>query len=150
MQVTEERLSLVLARRDHTRGLDRNPVALLVLESMAASRAGHSGPIRKAGLFLLDLIGANEPDATVLTLPVAMQILRSEESIPAEAMRARLLEAGGRDLLLGLSLQALLGEPALRRKQHERRDPVVRTLYLLIRMFEAQEETDALERALRT
>ena len=150
MRVTEERLSAALSRNDHEhRLLESNPVAALIVESMAASHPSCSQEIRQAGNFFLDVIGANERDATRLTLPVAMQVLARDEPTPLAEMRSSLAEIGERDLLLGLSIQALLPRSGLRkrRRSQREREAVVRTLYLLVGMFETQEEIDALEQA---
>lgn len=143
MRVSEERLSAVLTRADLAAGLtEANPVAALIVESLAASDAEHSEAIRHAGRFFLDLVRANEEDATTLTLPIAMQTLTGTQSVSQQEMRAYLGAIAARDLLLGMSLGALL--PC----RHASRETagVVHILYLLVRMFEAQEEADRLDR----
>ncbi len=150
MRVTEERLGAALSRNDHEhRLLESNPVAALIIESMAASHPSCSQEVRQAGNFFLDIIGANERDGTRLTLPVAMQVLARDDAIPLAQMRSSLAEITERDLLLGLSIQALLPRSGLRkrRRNQREREAVVRTLYLLVGMFETQEEIDALEQA---
>lgn len=152
MHVTEERLSEVLSRRDHAEGLLKtNPVAALILESMATAHPRHADSVRHAGGFLLDLLQGSDGDPTHLSLPVAMQVLSRDEFVPLEEMQAYLGEMASRDLLLGLSAQALLAHPSRRRRRRRRqerkgeREAVTRTLYLLVRMFETQEEVDRLD-----
>lgn len=150
MRISEERLSKVLTRGDHGRGLiERNPVAALIVEAMAAAHLKHGDEVKAAGALFCDLVGANEDDATRLSLPVAIQVLNRDEAVPVGRMRAHLAELAGRDLLLGMSVHALFGGSGIgkRRRHHRDRDAVVRTIYLLVRMFEAQEEADELERA---
>jgi hypothetical protein len=143
MRVSEERLGAVLTRGDLAVGLaEANPVAGLIVESLAASDPEHSEGVRHAGRFFLDLVRANEPDATKLTLPVAMQTLSREELVSRHEMKEYLARIAAEDLLLGMSLDALLAGD---RPVRERR-AVIRVLYLLIRMFEAQEEADRLDR----
>jgi len=143
MRVSEERLGAVLTRGDLAVGLaEANPVAGLIVESLAASDPEHSEGVRHAGRFFLDLVRANEPDATKLTLPVAMQTLSREELVSRHEMKEYLARIAAEDLLLGMSLDALLAGD---RPVRERR-AVIHVLYLLIRMFEAQEEADRLDR----
>lgn len=153
MHVTEERLSQVLTAGPPGLHLsDRNPVAALIVESMAATHPEHGDRVRQAGRFLCDLLWPPGPTSgPALTLPVAMHtFVREEHTTPAE-MRAHLARTMRRDTLLGLSAHALLTPPqGLRRSGRSARETeaVLRTLYVLMRMYETQEETDALERAL--
>lgn len=152
MPISEERLSVVLTRpqRRHPRQYERNPVAGLIVESMAVSYREHEHAVREAGAFLLDLFRANDPDTPCLTLPVAMQVLQRDEARPVAQVCTHLAEAARRDVLLGIAVNALVsrsvdGDGAA----DGRRDAVLRTLYLLVRMFQAQEEADALDRHLQ-
>lgn len=155
MHVTDERLSELLARGGpDRRQSETNPVAALIVESMAATHPEHAGRVREAGHFLCDLLWS--PDggtAPALTLSVAMHtFLREEHTTPPE-MRAHLARATDRDLLLGLCTHALLSRSRVRRRSRRtarETEAVLRTLYLVVRMHETQEETDALERALNT
>lgn len=152
-QVTEERLSQVLTTGSPGLHLaDTNPVAALIVESMAATHAEHGDRVRDAGRFLCDLLWPPDPEAgPTLTLPVAMHTFVREEYTTLPEMRAHLARTTDRDVLLGLSTHALLTPPrGLRRYGRSARgtEAVLRTLYVLIRMYEAQEETNALERAL--
>ena len=151
MRVSEERLTTVLARADHSQGLsETNPVASLIVESIAASHPDHSDAIRDTGRFFLDLVEANEEHATRLTLPVAMHVLARDERLSARAMGEYLAEVAAGDLLLGISIHALLPPTEYRtrsRRAQRERAAVTRILYLLVRMFEAQEESDSLDRA---
>lgn len=149
MRVSEERLTAVLTRVDLARGLtEKNPVAGLIVESIAASDPDHSDAIRHAGRFFLDLVRANEADGTTLTLPIAMQVLSREGTVSPPEMRTYLAGMSAEDLLLGIAINALLpNRTGISRKRLNReRDAVVRILYLLIEMFEAQEEADRLDR----
>lgn len=157
MGVSEKRFNDVLTTRGRARGqglYERNPVAMLILESMAVShrRHDHERTIRDAGLFLLDLLRVNEPGASQLTLPVAMRVLADDEAKPAEEMHHYLLQTAQRDLLLGIALHALVGGSTSlssrwqRRRTQREREVVIRTLYLLLRMVETQEQVDDLER----
>lgn len=154
MRVTERRLSEALtADEPGSRLSETNPVAALIIESAAATYPEHAEQVREAGRFLCDLLGSPEAGgAPKLTAPVAINTYNREEHTRAEQMRAHLARATHRDLLLGLATHALLS----RSLDHRLNDPetnegeaVLRTLYLLVRMFETQEETDALERALK-
>lgn len=151
MPVSEERFTDVLTtRRPRGDGLsERNPVAALLIEGMAVSHRGHEQAIREAGTFVLDLLGASEPDGCRLTLPVAMQVLSRDEARPAEEMHHYLLQTAQRDLLLGIAVHALVGQsPGRWKRRHaqRRREVVIRTLYLLLRMVETQEHADDLDR----
>lgn len=153
MHVTEERLGKVLTAGPPGMHLsDTNPVAALIVESMAATHPEHADRVRDAGRFLCELLWPSDSElGPMLTLPVAMHtFVREEYTTPAE-MRAHLAQTTHRDLLLGLSAHALLTPPrALRRYGRSARETeaVLRTLYVLVRMHETQEETDTLERAL--
>lgn len=155
MHVTDERLTAVL-----TRSGDRNaqlrkasPVAALVLETMAAAHPGDADSIRDAGLWLLDLLGGTDEGGLPLRPAVAMQVLTREELTSSEEMRSYLDKVASRDLLLGISTSALLSKPSFgRRRRRARRSEdtqqaALRTVYLLVRMIEAQEEVDALHEA---
>lgn len=154
MHVTEERLGRVLTAGPPGVHLsDTNPVAALIVESMAATHPEHADRVREAGRFLCDLLWPSDsgPGLT-LTLPVAMHtFVREEHTTPAQ-MRSHLAQTTHRDVLLGLSAYALLTPPrrGLRRYGRSGRETeaVLRTLYVLLRMYETQEETDTLERAL--
>lgn len=148
-RVSEERFTEVLGRADHDRGLmETNPVAALLVESMAATHPDHADGVRDAGTFVLDLLRANEPATPKITLSVAMHVLSREEFTPLDDMRGYLASLAERDLLLGISAQALLAQPSRLRRRRERaeHEAVVRTLYLLLRMVETQDDTDALAR----
>lgn len=153
MDVTEERLGEVLVRGEAGTHLSRtSPVAALIVESMAATHPEHTERIREAGHFLCDLLWPPDSDGEpALTLSVAMHtFLREEHTSPAQ-MRGHLAKTTHRDLLLGLSAHALLSRPRAPRRYGRgarETEAVLRTLYLLLRMHETQEETDALERAL--
>jgi hypothetical protein len=154
MRITEERLTEVLAGGARDAELDeRNPVAALVVESTAAAHAAHpeqADEVREAGRTLCELLWPPHEAGPALTLPVAMHTFAREEHTPPAVMRGHLAQTAERDLLLGLSASALLRQPSdHRQKEREAGDsePVLRTVYLLVRMCETQEETDALERA---
>lgn len=156
MPVTEERLTAAVTRveRLHPRQYERNPVAGLIVESMAVSHREHEQGVRDAGAFLLDLLCADDPDTPCLTLPVAMQVLARDEAKPSDEMRCHLADMVRRDVLLGIAVHALVGRSADRWADADGeveagRQAVLRTLFLLLRMFEAQEEADALDRQLR-
>lgn len=154
MPISEERLTAVLTRprRLHPRQYERNPVAGLIVESMAVSHRHHEQAVRDAGAFLLDLFRANDPDTPCLTLPVAMQVLQRDEARPVEELCSYLAETAKRDVLLGIAVNALVGRSVDDggSSTDDRREAVLRTLYLLLRMFEAQEEADELDRRLRS
>lgn len=151
MTVSEERFTDVITAR-HPRGdglYERNPVAVLLVEGMAVSHRGHEQVIREAGTLVLDLLGGSEPGGCCLTLPVAMQVLSRDEARPAEEMHQYLLQTAQRDLLLGIAVHALVGQSAgrwKRRHTQRRREVVIRTLYLLLRMIETQQHADDLDR----
>lgn len=149
MPVNEQQLSAVVTRprANSVRLYERDPVAGLIVESLAASAPEHERSIRDAGTFLLDLLRVNEPDGTRLTLPVAIRVLTRDEGRPMGDVCTHLAQVARRDLLLGIAVQALAGGAARHgseRRHH--REAVTRALYLLIRMFEVQEEVDALHR----
>lgn len=151
MRISEERLSEVLVgggpRSDFFHG---NPVAALVVESAAAGHPGQAEEVREAGRMLCELLWPPDGGGLTLTLPVAMHTFLREEDTPPETMRAHLAQTAERDLLLSLAATALLRQPATGRRRGQRdgdRHAVLRTVYLLVRMCETQEETDALERA---
>lgn len=153
MQVTEERLGKALTSgRPGAHLSDTNPVAALIVESMAATHPEHADRVRHAGRFLCDLLWPSDGGhGPMLTLPVAMHTFLREEHTTPERMRAHLAQTTHRDVLLGLSTHALLTSPrGLRRYGRNARETeaVLRTLYVLLRMHESQEETDVLERAL--
>lgn len=153
MLVSEERLTTVLTRtrRRPPRAYDRNPVAGMLVESMAVSHNGHADAVRDAGTFLLDLLRANDPGTAQLTLPVAMDVLARDEVTPIDEIRYYLAKTARRDVFLGIAVPALVNRSGgrLRTFEEGRREAVLRTLYLLLRMFEAQEEADALDRQLQ-
>lgn len=151
MRITEDRLTEVLVGDEpRHRPADANPVAAMIVESTAATYPQHAARIRRAGRFLCELLRPADSDTPTLTLPVAMHTFVREEHTSTQQMRAYLARTTHRDPLLGLSAHALLAQP--RRRACERRtgenEAVLRTVYLLVRMHEIQEETDALERAL--
>lgn len=152
MLVSDERLTAVLTRgkRRPPRAYDHNPVAGLLVESMAVSHDGHGDAVRDAGTFILDLLRANDPGTPQLTLPVAMQILARDEVRPIDEVCCYLARTARKDVLLGIAVHALVGgsRDRLRTPDKRRREAVLRTLFLLLRMFEAQEEADALDRQL--
>lgn len=151
MPVSEERLTAVAthdARRSPPRVSARNPVAGLMVASLARTHREHERPIRDASAFLLDLLSANEPEGPRLTLSVGMRVLTRDEATPIEAVHRYLARATYSDVLLGIAVHGLVsrslgvaGPPAA-----GRREAVTRTLFLLLRMFEAQEEVDELHR----
>jgi hypothetical protein len=147
MEVTEERLGEVLARGEPGAHLSSgsNAVPSLVVESMAATHPEHAERIREAGHFLCGLLWAHDGDGDpTLTLSVAMHtFLREERTTPAR-MRAHLSRTTHRDLLLGLSAHALLSQrrgPRRYGRGARETEAVLRTLYLLVRMYETQEGT---------
>lgn len=152
MLVSKERLTVVLTRAERRppRAYDHNPVAGLLVESMAVDHDGHAVAVRDAGTFMLDLLRANDPATPQLTLPVAMQVLARDEVTPIDEVCCYLARTARRDVLLGIAVHAIVGESRDRRRVDDkcRREAVLRTLYLLLRMFEAQEEADALDRQL--
>lgn len=150
-RVTEHRLTEALVRERPGRRLaDTNPIAAMIVESSAATHPEQAERIRTAGRFLCDLLRPGDGDATALTLPVAMHtFVREEHTTPAQ-MRRHLAQTTARDLLLGVAAHALLAQPRPRdrREAGEESEPVLRTVYLLVRMHEVQEEIDTLEHAL--
>ncbi|MDQ5874869.1 MAG: hypothetical protein M3526_05750, partial [Actinomycetota bacterium] len=102
------------------------------------------------GDFFLSLVRANDENAIQLTSPVATQVLASDEGLSPTMMRYHLAEVAARDVLLSLSIHALLPPIYINRGSHlqSEQDAVVRVLYLLVRMLQAQEEADDLNRAL--
>lgn len=148
MRVSEERLTTVLTRSDtssHT--LETNPVGGLIVESIAAACPDHATAVRRVGEVFLDLVRTNDEDAIRLSLPVVTQVLSQEEMLPVTDMRVYLAEVAARDyLFLGLCIHALLPQSEVTSQgSAAERDAVVRVLYLLVRMFETQEEADALD-----
>lgn len=155
MRVTEERLSEMLARTEHVKTLSRaNPVAVLIVEALAASEPEHRQTIREVGACLLGLLGSSGDTGPALSYPVALQVLMTHDRTEPGDMRAHLARLVGDDLLLGVSAQALLSRPVLRRRRTPRRsraeqDAALKVVYLLVRMFQAQEEVDELNQTLR-
>lgn len=155
MRVTEDRLTEVLVRQEPGRHLaETNPVAEMLVESTAATYPLHAERIRHAGRFFCELLCPGDGGAATLTLPVVSHTFVREEHTTEAQMRAHLARITHRDLLLGLAAHAVL-RPSRPGRGRDRlgRDPgeceaVLRTVYLLVRMHEIQEETDALERAL--
>ncbi|HVM13979.1 MAG TPA: hypothetical protein VM287_06590 [Egibacteraceae bacterium] len=152
MQVSDERLTAVLTRgeRRPPRAYDRNPVAGLLVESMAISHDEHADAVRDAGTFLLDLLRANEPGTAQLTLSIAMQVLACDEVKPVDEICCYLARTARKDVLLGIAVHALVGGARDRRARGQcEREVILRTLFLLLRMFEAQEEADELDRQMQ-
>lgn len=151
MRISEERLSDALGRT--TRGVplgDAHPVAAMLVESIAMAEPEHADDVRSAGRFLCELLWPGDGrEGPALTLPVATHTYVREENTTPEEMRAHLGQTTGSDLLLGLATQALLRPPLGERAAcgAGQRDAVLRVVYLLVRMYENQESTDALERA---
>ena len=151
MPVSEERLTVVAthdARRNAPQVSARNPVARLMVASLARTHREHERSIRDASAFLLDLLSANEPEGPRLTLSVGMRVLTREETTPIEDVHRYLARATYRDVLLGIAVHGLIsrslgviGSPVA-----GRREAVTRALFLLLRMFEAQAEVDDLHR----
>lgn len=152
MSITESRLSELLAGREPVSDpADRNPVAALVVESAASTHPERAEEIREAGRFLCELLWPPDAETPALTLTVAMHTFVRDEHTPPDEMRRHLVRTTDSDPLLGLSASALLRQPRVHRlgRRMPRGDAaVLRTLYLLVRMHETQQETDALERAL--
>lgn len=152
MLVSHERLTAVLTRAERRppRAYDHNPVAGLLVESMAVGHDGHAEAVRDAGTFILDLLRANDPGTAQLTLPVAMQVLSRDEAKPVDEMCCYLARTARKDVILGIAVHALVGDSRDRHQTHikHKREAVLRTIFLLLRMFEAQEEADALDRQL--
>lgn len=151
MRVTEHRLTQALVCEEPGRHLsETNPVAAMIVESSAATHPEHAERIRTAGRFLCDLLRPGDGDAAALTLPVAMHTFVQEEHATPAQMRRHLAQTTDRDLLLGLAAHALLAQSRQRdrREAAEEDEAVLRTVYLLVRMHEVQEEIDTLEHAL--
>lgn len=155
MKITEERLSEVLGRAEPGAHLaDAHPAAALIVESAAAADPQYADGVREAGRFLCDLLWP--PDGSggpTLTLPVAMHTYAREEHTAPADMWAHLGQTSRSDPLLGLATQALLRQPSGSRRRRQppgdlEREAVLRAVYLLVRMYENQESTEALERAL--
>lgn len=152
MRISDERLTAVLTRAERRppHAYDHNPVAGLLVEGMALSQDGHADAVRDAGTFLLDLLRANEPGTAQLTLSIAMQVLACDEAKPVDEIFCYLARAGRKDVLLGIAVHALVGGGRDRRAQEQgEREAILRALFLLLRMFEAQEEADRLDRQLQ-
>lgn len=151
MLVSEERLTAVAAhgaRRNRPQVSARNPVASLVVESLARTHREHERAIREASACLLDLLSENEPESPRLTLSVAMRVLTRDEATPIEAVHRYLARATHRDVLLGIAVHGLISRSlgVADCQAAGRREAVTRTLFLLLRMVEAQEEVDDLHR----
>lgn len=151
MLVSEERLTAVAmhdARRSAPQVSARNPVASLMVSSLARTHRAHERPIREASAFLLELLSANEPEGPRLTLSVGMRVLTRDEATPIEVVHRYLARATYRDVLLGIAVHGLISRSVgvIDSPVAGRREAVTRTLFLLLRMFEAQEEVDDLHR----
>lgn len=153
MRVTDAQLADVLARDGSaSRFTHHDPAATFLVESMAATYPEHGAQVREVGQFLCGLVSSGEADGLELNPSLAMHTLLREEHTPPERMWSHLAATAQRDLLLGLSAQALLRGAGTQR--HGKRSPaenhaVLHTLYVLVRAFEGQEETNALEWAVR-
>lgn len=147
MRVTEAHLAEMLARPETARDLARDdPVAALLVESIATTEPDHAEQVREAGWSLCALVRSTEGARVRLNPSVAMHTLVREQSTSPAHMWSHLAATAERDVLLGLSAQALLrGGRARARRSPAEHQAVLRTLFLLVRTFEAQEETDALE-----
>lgn len=151
MRVTEGRLAAALTRQRPAQRADAptDPAAALLVEAMAEAYPQHSQEVREAGQFLCALVDSAEDHSDRLTPSVAMHTFVRDEATPPERMWAHLAATAQRDVLLGLSAQALLrGVRQPSQRTPAEHQAVLHTLFLLVRAFEVQEETDALERAL--
>lgn len=149
MRVTAAHLAETLARPEAARALAHDdPVAALLVESIATTEPDHAEQVREAGWSLCALVCSTEGTRVRLNPSVAMHTLVREQPTSPDRMWAHLAATAERDVLLGLSAQALLrgGRARAPRSPAEHR-AVLRTLFLLVRTFEVQEETDALEQA---
>lgn len=151
MRVTEEQLAEALVRQGPANQPAEpvDPVAALLVEAMATTYPQHREAVREAAHFLCALVGSGEGQGPRLDPSVAMHAFVRHEHTPPEHMWSHLAATAERDVLLGLSAQAVLRGV----HQQDRRSPaehraILHTLFLLLRAFEAQEETDALEHAL--
>jgi hypothetical protein len=152
MHLSETRLGDVLNHEDRAAQVaDGSPVAALVVESLAAIHPEHAEAVRDAAWFLCALLDSHDQNGTAaLRAPIATHTFSAERHTSAETMQRHLAQLPERDLLLGVAAQALLrrpvDEPTRQRSQAEH-DAVRHALYLLLRMFETQEDSEALERA---
>lgn len=149
MRVTEAHLAEMLAGTEPARDLARDdPVAALLVESLATTEPEHAEHVREAGRSLCALVRSTEGARVQLNPSLAMHTLVREQLTSPDRMWSHLAATAERDVLLGLSAQALLrGGQARTRRSPAEHQAVLRTLFLLVRAFEAQEETDALEQA---
>lgn len=152
MRVTEEQLAEVLAQNEPARnsGGPADPVAALLVEAMATIYPAHCEEVREVGHFLCALIGSAEGHGAGLDASVAMHAFVRDEHVPPDRMWSHLAATAERNVLLGLSAQAVLRGVRRQgpRSETEHR-AILHTLFLLIRAFEAHEETAALEQALQ-
>lgn len=149
MRVTDAHLAEMLARPEAARDLAHDdPVAALLVESSVTTEPEHAEQVREVGWSLCALIRSAEGARVRLSPSVAMHtVVRDQPTAPTH-MWSHLAATAERDVLLGLSAQALLrGGRARARRSPAEHQAVLRTLFLLVRTFEAQEETDALEQA---
>lgn len=149
MRVTEAHLAEMLAGSEPARDLaSDDPVAALLVESLATTESEHAEQVREAGRSLCALVRSTEGARVQLNVSLALHTLVREQLTPPERMWSHLAATAERDVLLGLSAQALLrGGQARARRSPAEHQAVLRTLFLLVRAFEAQEEADTLEQA---
>lgn len=143
MRVSEQRLTAVLTSVEpHV--IDNDPAAGVIVEHLVASDPACAAVIRDTATFLLDLLRP-DPDAAPLALFAATDVLAREASCTVDDMRDHLATMSRTDLLLAMSVQSLL---ATTPGYDTEVAAILRTAYNLIKICEAQEEVDTLERAL--
>lgn len=151
MKLTDQRLGEVLARSDHVRQLPEvNPVLWLFIGELARTWPRYSDEVRDAGAFLADLIRANEPGVARVGVPTATRVLAEIETDRGRSAYTYLAAITHDDLLLRLSVDALLAysDRSRRRRSKPERDAVAVTLYVLLKMVREETEVEQLERAL--
>jgi hypothetical protein len=127
-----------------------NPVAWAALQELAAMWPSQAHEILDAGTFLADLLGLGEPGAPRIALGTASRVLAETEANGDRDVHRSLASMLGDDVLLRLSVDAILAscDRSRRPRIGREREGVAVTLYALLRMAREQAEADALEEAL--
>lgn len=144
MEVSEERLDKVASGTLSLGELPSlHPLVHEALEEVGAPVEAY----RAAATLALVLDRGGDDDG--LRLSVAAGVLHHVASLSAAAIRERLSDAACRNVLLGIVCEALAGwgSGGVPREDADRR-AVERCLYLVLRMFETQDEVDVLEQRL--
>lgn len=161
MRGCEDRLAASLTRKRLESGLvKRDRVALALIDNLTDAHPRYASHIRDAGMVFLDVSSSEAGSRrTRLTMEVAIEVSSRESQATPEEIYAYLAGVAERDLVLGICVQALLllgvttdaafSPSGTRRKKRPaaEREAVARTLFELVKAFEAQEVVDDLERA---